>query len=391
MSFFPAAVESGFDLSPESSRRRVPIEVEPLFRIAVIGDFRGQVERETPLRYRQPLSVTLNDLDLVMARLQPALTLPLDGGESATLTFRQLRDFHPDSLWLSDACAHLRKPSPPSQPAARLRAFYRHPDFRALEARWRGLAMLAERVAHLPAIEIRLIDLSRQELTADLTADADLHDTALHFLLVDACPYSLIVADFDFAPALDDLALLHPLGRIGKHAQAPVLAAARLSADSCSSPCPAMWREFQETAAAGFVGLAYPRFLARSPYSTGHPGCQLIDFTEWYEDESLAHLCWANPAWLCAVVAAQAFLEGGDCLQPGYLREVEGLPVCWRPLAGGAVDPATAEFRLEHAHIVALLERGLIPVLADDAPGSVRILEFQAVSRARLTGRWTHE
>lgn len=365
-----------------------------MFRIAVLGGFRGSAEAATQLRYRQPLRVDYPVFDSLVHRLKPSLNLTLPGLGPVTLTFEQLRDFHPDRLWLSSACADLNGGSElrlaVERPdiTARLRRILREPSWRALEAGWRGLAALAQRLAHLPSLEIDLIDVSREELAADLTADVDLHDTALFNLLAGAREYSLIVADFSLGTSLDDLALLHPLGRIGKHASSPVIAGAKTPPEGWQGECPAAWREFQATGAASWVALAYPRFLVRIPFGSRQTACQLVEFDEIEAPPGSADLCWSNSSYLCAAVIGQAFVEGGDCLHPGFLREVEGLPTYLFEAAGNLRAHPCSDAQLDHQATMALLERGLIPVLAEETPGCVRILEFQAVNRDRLIGRW---
>lgn len=394
MSFAPSALDTGFELGTKPGRLRIPVAEEDIFRIAVLGCFRGSGAPAAALRHRQPLRVDYPVFDSLFQRLAPTLSLDVPGLGPITLAFERLRDFHPDRLWLGPACADLQAAltaslgETPPDLTARLRHVMNDPAWRALEASWRGLAILAERLAHIPALEIHLFDVSREELVADLTADADIQDTGLYNLLAGPREYSLIVADYSFGASLDDLALLHPLGRIGKHAAAPVIAAAETPDEGWTADCPVAWREFQDTAAASWVALTYPRFLTRLPFGSRQTPCELVDFEEVETPPGSAHLCWGNAAYLCAVVIGQAFVEGGDCFHPGFLREVEGLPTYLFESNATLRGHPCSEALLDHRTTVSLLERGLIPVLAEESPGSVRILEFQAVNRDRLTGRW---
>lgn len=394
MPFAPSVIDSGFEPGTKPGRLRLPVGGEDHFRIAVAGGFRGASEATTPLRYRQPIRVDYSVFDSLIHRLAPSIKVSLAGAGPTVLSFERLHDFHPDRIWLSGVCAdlngglELRLAEGQPEITDRLRGVLRDAGWRALEASWRGLAILAERLAHLPSIEIDLIDVTHEELAADLTADADIQDTGLYHLLAGPREYSLIVADYSFGTSLDDLALLHPLGRIGKHAAAPVIAGAKTPAEGWQEGCPAAWLEFQDTAAASWVALAFPRFLARMPFGQRQIASQLVEFEEIESVPGNADLCWSNSAYLCAVVIGQAFAEGGDCLHPGFLREVEGLPVYLYETNGMLLGCPSSEQHLDHQTTVALLERGLIPVLAEETPGSVRILEFQAVNRDRLIGRW---
>src|SRR6478736_1108946 len=74
-------------------------------RIGLIGDFRGRgtggtVEPSTILSGRRCHRVDRDNLDQVLARLAPVLSLKFPGaeGEPVALKFGELDDFHPDRL-----------------------------------------------------------------------------------------------------------------------------------------------------------------------------------------------------------------------------------------------------------------------------------------------------
>ena len=83
--------------------KSVPDQETP-FRIAVLGDFTGRVNRGilTPgLTGRKPLLVDRDNIDEILARLNVGINLPILGKDSApvTIKFSEMDDFHPDRLY----------------------------------------------------------------------------------------------------------------------------------------------------------------------------------------------------------------------------------------------------------------------------------------------------
>ena len=75
----------------------------PAFRLAVLGDFsgraaRGILEQGEKLASRKPLKVDVDNLDAVLARLAPAITIPLGDEGTIEVPIAEMDDFHPDQL-----------------------------------------------------------------------------------------------------------------------------------------------------------------------------------------------------------------------------------------------------------------------------------------------------
>lgn len=83
----------------------VPKSAETPFRVVLIGDWSGRVNRSLSASSRElaasrPLLIDRDNLDRIMSRLEVKLHLPVtsDGRFSLTIDFNQLDDFHPDRL-----------------------------------------------------------------------------------------------------------------------------------------------------------------------------------------------------------------------------------------------------------------------------------------------------
>ena len=94
--------QSTLSRSASTPPRRDP---DAPLRILIMADFSGHGQREPPatglaLANRPPLAVDVDRLNAVMARLEPALRLPLAAtGADFAIRFAQLDDFHPDALY----------------------------------------------------------------------------------------------------------------------------------------------------------------------------------------------------------------------------------------------------------------------------------------------------
>ncbi|NKB82476.1 MAG: hypothetical protein GKS05_11435 [Nitrospirales bacterium] len=89
--------------------------------------------------------------------------------------------------------------------AKHLKAVLHHPDFQALEAAWRGLFFLTQRLETSPQLKLYLLDLTKTDLAADLGKSDDLRSTKLYQLLVrqavetpGAQPWAVVAGNYTF-------------------------------------------------------------------------------------------------------------------------------------------------------------------------------------------------
>jgi hypothetical protein len=102
-----------------------PREAQDPLRILVLADLGGSAR--PPLAQRKLLAVDIDNFDALFTRIQPALSLDLDG-QVVTCRFTSLDDFHPDHLLarlpifeaLRRARADLQDPSQLARVAASL-------------------------------------------------------------------------------------------------------------------------------------------------------------------------------------------------------------------------------------------------------------------------------
>lgn len=248
--------------------------------------------------------------------------------------------------------------------AAQMRAILHHADFQALEAAWRALEFVVANVETDEDLQLALLDLTRDELAAGLTADDDLASTAPYKVIVDqgggtegGRRWAVVAAAFRFDKTLADAVALGRIAKIAARAGAAFVAGACDRVVGCQSlaatPDPddwsaaiapddaAAWQQLRKLPEAVHVGLALPRFLLRLPYGKDTELIERFDFAEFFDTgagagagagpgaarERHERYLWGNPAFILAQALGSAFRDHGWQMQPQLYRDVEGLPM----------------------------------------------------------------
>jgi type VI secretion system protein ImpC len=426
-------------------------------RLLVLGDFagrglRGDAPAREPLATRAVARVRQAEdgIDAAIQALSPALALPASiAGAAGALEISALDDFHPDALFRrlavfreppralapaaaapagdGDDMARLLGKRPAAiaaQPPARsaiddligqivakhivsapadapldaaalgpiMRAVLHQPAFQALEARWRALALLVERADE--AVEIAVLDVTREELVADLPPGGDsatLEGSALARRILappGGRPFAALIGDFAFGPGAQDTALLARLGALAAAAQAPFIAAAAPALVGCRSLAGAndpvgwealapedaqRWQALRRSPAAAWLGLALPRFLARAPYGAKTGAIDAFPFEEIEARPAPEALCWASGAFLWALALARGE-EAEDA------DEIDDLPFFSFRSDGDIEMYPSAEVFWGQRAADAALSRGLVPLLCARNRNAVRLARQQSVA-----------
>jgi len=294
-----------------------------------------------------------------------------------------------------------------------MRAILHHPTFQRVESAWRGLYDLVSNVETGEELEIHLLDLSREELVADLLSSAQgIQSTGLYRLLVEGGvgtpggqPWSLLVADFSFGDSAEDCLALASLGAIGSHAGGPLLAGANSSVLGCASiartPDPQSWEQQDEettvrwvslrkSPVARWIGLILPRVLLRLPYGKGLEEIDPFEFEEITDPGDPESFLWGNGVFLGARLLATSFTARGWSMQPGDQLGIGSLPTySYREDQESKMLPC-AEAYLTETAAEAILAHGIMPLLSMKNQNAVRLYRFQSLASrpTALTGAW---
>jgi type VI secretion system protein ImpC len=336
----------------------------------------------------------------------------LKATESRTSSPRPARALDDFQAVLRDIVAPYVEPKPdPQRPelvaqvdqaiSGQMRALLHHPDFQALEAAWRGLFFLVRRLPTDVDLKIYLLDIAKPELAADLVATFEL----LVENVPGAEPWTVLAGNYTFDQSADDAQLLARMAAVARHAGAPFLASASTHLIGCDSldttPAPRQWRLDKATLEAwdavrrlqqaGWLGLALPRFLMRLPYGKQTILAETFAFEEFTTAPSHEDYLWANPAFACACLLAEAFAESGWDMRPGEISEINGLPAHVYRADGESHLKPCAEALLSEDAAEAILDRGLMPLVSVKGTDAIRLVRFQSVAMpaAPLAGRWS--
>lgn len=297
--------------------------------------------------------------------------------------------------------------------SGQMRALLHVPDFQALEAAWRAVLLLVRRIETNTHLKLYLVDVSQEELTADLTSSTDLRATGTYQRLVEcsvgtpgAEPWSVLGGNYIFGPEREDVELLGKLAKVAIAAGALFVAGASPRLLGCASlattPEPRNWKpraEHVESWAAlrglreaSSVGLVLPRFLLRLPYGKKTDAIESFDFEEM--PGTLAHedYLWGNSAFACCLLLAQSFSEAEWQMRPGTISEIERLPLHVYEHDGESELKPCAEALLTEDAAEQMLENGLMPLASLKGRDVARLVRFQSIAAPlrALSGRWAY-
>jgi len=304
--------------------------------------------------------------------------------------------------------------------AGQLRAILHHPGFQSLEAAWRAVAMLIDRLQPDADLKIYIFDATLDEIAptpvspdqpsvvgqvstcqppaagqvspAQPAAAGQASACQPQPSSIQQClggsqtPWSLIVGNYAFSRSTEDTARLRTLAALAASLGAPFLAEAAPPSD----PPSADWNELVHSAEARWIGLALPRFLLRLPYGKDTSPTEEIAFEEMPESVHAEYL-WGNPAFFCATVLGLAFRADGWEMHPERHREIGNLPQHIYRQDGEPTAKPCAEVLLTDTDAEFILDNGFMPLASMKDRDSVLLVRLQSIADppTRLPGRWS--
>src|SRR5215471_14542347 len=197
-----------------------------------------------------------------------------------------------------------------------------HEDFQKLEGAWRGLHYLVNNTETDEMLKIRVMNISKADLARTLKRyKGTAWDQSPIFKRIyeeefdqfGGAPYGCLVGDYHFDQTPPDVELLGEVAKISASAHAPFIAGAsptvmqmeswrelsnpRDLTKIFSSPEYAPWRSLRESEDSRYIGLAMPRFLARTPYGAKTNPVEAFNFEEDVEGSQHERYTWANSAY----------------------------------------------------------------------------------------------
>jgi type VI secretion system protein ImpC len=289
-----------------------------------------------------------------------------------------------------------------------MRAILHNRDFQALEAIWRATSLLVRQLETGSQLQVFVLDISNDELAADLAWAKNLRDSGIYRVLVESTmetpgaePWAVIVGAYRFDERHDNAGLLARMAQIAQRAGAPFLAEASPRLLGCTSLESAphvrdwgaganWWSELRQIPEAQHLGLVMPRFLLRLPYGKDTSPLESFDFEELPDRPAHEDYLWGNGALAAALLLGRSFTESGWQMSAGRAAEIDRLPLHFEMTGGESRAKPCAEALLTEETLGAMIEAGFMPLVSFKNRDSVRLARFQSIAdpvRA-LAGRW---
>jgi type VI secretion system protein ImpC len=240
-----------------------------------------------------------------------------------------------------------------------LSAILQNEKLQKLEGSWRGLNHLVMNSETSSQLKIRMLNLSKKELTKDLEKAVEFDQSQTfkkiyesEFGTAGGEPYAALIGDYEFSGHPDDLDLLTNMSNIAAAGFCPFISAAAPemfgfdSFTELSKPRDLekifdsaeyiKWRSFRDSEDSRFVTLTMPRVLARLPYGSATKPIEAFNFEEASMDTDGRQLesehdeyCWMNAAYSMGTTLTKSYAEYGWCTSIRGAEgggKVEGLP-----------------------------------------------------------------
>jgi type VI secretion system protein ImpC len=278
------------------------------------------------------------------------------------------------------------------QLTTQLNLIMHHPDFQKLEGAWRGLHHLCNNTDTDEMLQIKFINISKQELGKVLEDyEGALWDQSPIFKKIytneysqlGGHPYGCLIGDFYFDNSPSDVALLGNLANICAAAHVPFIAAAAPSlfdmqswqelmdpADltkKTNNVAYAKWTSLRKSEDSRYLALTLPRVLARLPFGSKTKKVEAFDFEEEVAGTDHHRYCWMNAAYAMGVNINRSFKLYGWCTR---IRGVESggtvtnLPVHTFPTDdGGVAMKCPTEIAIDQRREAELGSLGLMPLI----------------------------
>ncbi|WP_319525605.1 type VI secretion system contractile sheath domain-containing protein [uncultured Desulfosarcina sp.] len=295
-----------------------------------------------------------------------------------------------------------------------MRGILHHPDFQALESAWRALRFCLRRLETDETMRIYLLDATRREVAADLTANEDIRDTALYKKLRSAvladsqqAPWSFLAGVYTFSREKTDAVTLARLGAMGQILDAPFVGAADAGlvgapslADNpdpsdwtleCDPNGEKAWRVLRTLPEAAWVGLAMPRFIIRWPYGEKTDPVDAFDFEEIADPANHEDYLWTNPVFALIQVFGRTFTHHGWDWSRGLVAGIDDLPLIVAADGEEKAVRSCAEVFFSERALEILVANGIMPLVAFKDTGRIGLARLQSIADppGLLCGPWT--
>lgn len=279
---------------------------------------------------------------------------------------------------------------------AQINEILHHPQFQELEAAWKALDQMIQRIDFLAEdrVIVEIVNVSKQELLTDFQMNpADMIRTGLYGKVYTqaydrpgANPYGVMIGNYEFENNAEDIQLLSDIGNVARAAHCPFIAS--ISAkffgfehledftkkhfddlrNLLDGPEFIAFKNFRQTEASRYIGLTIPRFLLRHPYGENNKVRSFQNFQESFDAEKEHDkFLWGNSAFAFGAVSARSFTKWGwmdDVCGRRAGGKFESLPIHTYEVGGQSLYKVPTEAWITETNEKNWSDLGFIPMVS---------------------------
>lgn len=290
-----------------------------------------------------------------------------------------------------------------------LNEIFQSPNFKQLEATWRGISGIAENANFASNITIDLLDVSKDELYQDFESNStDVFSGALfskvyktEYDQYGGKPYGCLLGLYEFSSGPRDLFWLRNMSKVAAASHAPFISSVcpeffgRTNIEEVEAirdldglfnqPSMGQWRSLRDTPEASYIGLTFPRYVVRRPWhpeTNPSPGLRFTEITNGEREKYL----WGNSALLLARNLMRSFDQSGWCQ---YIRGprggglVDGLPVDTFNIRGEDEIRIPVEMAIQDYRELEFSRNGIMALVYRKGSGDATFFSAQAIKLPR--------
>jgi type VI secretion system protein ImpC len=285
-----------------------------------------------------------------------------------------------------------------------------HPDVQKLESAWRSLKYLVDRTDFRENNKIQIMSVSKDKLLADFEDAPEVTKSGLYKTVYTAeygqfggQPFAAMVANYEFGPDTQDMALLEKCASVAAMSHAPFIAAAgpeffgienfsqlpNLKDLSAVFEMPQFtkWNSFRESEDARYVGLTLPHFLLRVPYGNKTVPAKKFVYNE--EATTNSQFLWGNAAFAFASRLTDSFAKyrwSANIIGPQGGGAVEGLPIYNYEAMGEIQTKIPTEILVSERREFELAEQGFIALTMRKNSDNAAFFSANSAQKAKTFG-----
>jgi type VI secretion system protein ImpC len=283
------------------------------------------------------------------------------------------------------------------------------PAFQKLEAAWRGLKYLVDKVDFRENVRVEVLNVSKQDLIDDFEDSPEIPKSGLYRTVYSAeygtfggKPVGLIVSNYDFGPGPQDMQLLSNCAAVATMSHAPFICntAPQMFGEESFENLPklkdlkslfegpqyARWHAFRESEDSRYVGMCMPRFLLRLPYGQSTIPVKSFNFEETAIGNHDAYL-WGPASIAFATRVADSFAKYRWCpniIGPQSGGAVEDLPLHQYKAMGEIQTKIPTEIQLTERREYELSEEGFIGLVYRKDSNNAAFFSANSPQKAKI-------